>query len=134
MMLLDADVLLELISGSSYERQAEWFKLHPERPHTTALAVAEILAAIGSMTALERMSSGNAVAKFLATVMDRRVVPFDLDCAEHLARLAQLSRSDGSNYPLAYLLTAAMALRFGAELVTARPEEYAGLGVPTVTP
>ncbi len=31
MMLLDADVRMDLLSGQNDGRQSEWFKLHPER-------------------------------------------------------------------------------------------------------
>ncbi|MDJ0356544.1 MAG: PIN domain-containing protein [Actinomycetota bacterium] len=134
MLLLDSDVLMDLLSGRNDQRQSEWFKLHPERPHTSALAVAEVLTAIGSLHEWERLSAGKAATTILATALDRRVVPFDLDCAEPLARLARLKRADGTYYPLATLMSAALAARYSAELVTGRPEEYAGLGIATVSP
>ncbi|MDQ6755096.1 MAG: hypothetical protein M3017_17280 [Actinomycetota bacterium] len=54
MMLLDSDALLDFLTGQNDERQSEWFKLHPERPHTTALAVAEVLHAVESMLVTNR--------------------------------------------------------------------------------
>ena len=133
MMLLDSDALVDFLSGQNDERQAEWFKLHPERPHTTALAVAEVLHYVESMDATQQMLASGAVRRALEGPLDRRVVPFDVECAHHLARLALQQRDDGAPYPLALLMMAASALRYRAELLTHRPEDYAGLGVATVS-
>jgi predicted nucleic acid-binding protein len=133
MMLLDSDALVDFLTGQNDERQSEWFKLHPERPHTTALAVAEVLHAVESMDVQAQVSASAAVRKALAGPFDRRVVPFDLECSGHLARLAMHKHPDGSPYSLATMMTAASALRHRAELVTNRPEDYDGLGIATVS-
>lgn len=133
MMLLDSDVLMDFLTGQNDERQAEWFKLHPERPHTTALAVAEVLRYVESMDPMQQMLAAGAVRRALEGPLDRRVVPFDLECSHHLARLAIQEQDDGVPYPLAVMMTAASALRHRAELLTHRPEDYAGLGIATVS-
>uniref|UniRef100_UPI0031B7F0A5 type II toxin-antitoxin system VapC family toxin n=1 Tax=Arthrobacter sp. H41 TaxID=1312978 RepID=UPI0031B7F0A5 len=129
--MVDSDVLLSLISSVEPPELADRFRLHASRPHATSLAVAEVYAALSlGVAGLTAERRRNAFTSILETTMKRRILPFDMSCAETLARLSRTPVKGGSPpYTLAALIHAATAQRFELVLLTSRPEQYEGLGI-----
>lgn len=130
MTIVDSDVLLALTTIDAPEGIQDWAKQFTTRPHTTALAIAEIYAAIETvrMSPTETFRQ-HAMEELLSGVFYRRVLPFDVECAQGLADLSAQRRPDGKPYPLAVLMTAAIARRYNMPLATSRPADFEGLDI-----
>lgn len=137
MSIMDSDVLLALVSSTSTETDKlsieEWVKELPTRPHTTALALAEVYVAVLEAPDLFRREiRGRALDRILGGLLLRRVLPFDVETSKRLAALSRTFTPEGKPYPLAILIHAATAQHLKMPLVTGRPGEFAGLDVEVV--
>ena len=128
MSILDSDVLLALIRSTEDGGVVEYVKQFPSRPQTTALAVAEVTAAMYAATDPRLRSIRDRVLQdLLRGLLHRRVLPLDADSAITLARLATSKNPAGSYYPLGVLIQAAISRQFMMPLVTGRAGDYQGL-------
>jgi predicted nucleic acid-binding protein len=129
MTIMDSDVLLAMISSDNDEVE-EWVKQLPGKPHTSALAVAEVYAAIRkSPNTLFREARYRAMQRALDGVLNRRVLPFDQNAARELASLALAPHPDCGTFALATLIPSATARVLGMRVVTGRPEDFFGIDV-----
>ncbi|GAA2175594.1 hypothetical protein GCM10009784_18590 [Arthrobacter parietis] len=129
MIILDSDVLLTLIGTDNTEAE-EWVKRFTGKPHTSAIAVAEVYAAIRrSPNILFREARYRAMHHALEGVLQRRVLPFDHKAARELAALALAPHPDGGTFPLATLISSATARVLGMKVATGRPEDFFGIDV-----
>ncbi|MFJ6278785.1 PIN domain-containing protein [Arthrobacter subterraneus] len=77
MIIMDSDVLLAMIGSENGEIE-EWVKQLSGKPHTSALAVAEVYAAIRrAPDTLFREARYRALQRALDGILHRRVLPFD---------------------------------------------------------
>ncbi|PVE19259.1 MULTISPECIES: hypothetical protein [unclassified Arthrobacter] len=128
MSILDSDVLLALIRSTEDDGVVEFVKQFPSRPQTTALAIAEVTAAIYAATDPRlRSIRDRALQDLLRGLLHRRVLPLDADSAITLAKLATTKNATGSYYPLGVLIQAAISRQFMMPLVTGRAGDYQGL-------
>ena len=129
MIIVDSDVLLAMISTDNTEIE-EWVKQLSGKPHTSAIAVAEVYAAIRrAPNAPFREGRYRAMQQALDGVLHRRVLPFDQTAARELAALALIPHPDGGRFPLATLISSATARVLGMRVVTGRPEDFFGIDV-----
>lgn len=133
MIIMDSDVLLALISTEN-DVVEEWVKQLPSKPHTSALAVAEVYAAIRrAPDTLFREVRHRAMQAALDGVLLRRVLPFDENAARELAALALTPHPEGRTYALATLIPSATARVLGMKIATGRPEDFLGIDVELET-
>lgn len=129
MIIMDSDVLLAMISTDHSEIE-EWVKQLSGKPHTTAIAVAEVYAAIRKApNSLFREARYRALQRALDGVLHRRVLPFDQKAARELATLAFAPHPEGGAFPLATLISSATARVLGMTVATGRPEDFLGIEI-----
>ncbi|WP_026543832.1 PIN domain-containing protein [Arthrobacter sp. 35/47] len=129
MNIMDSDVLLAMIGSENGEIE-EWVKQLSGKPHTSALAVAEVYAAIRrAPDTLFREARYRALQGALDGILHRRVLPFDQNAARELASLALTPHPDGGTFALATLIPSATARVLGMKIATARPEDFLGIDV-----
>ena len=129
MIIMDSDVLLAMIGTDNTEVE-EWVKQLSGKPHTSAIAVAEVYAAIRKApNTLFREARYRAMQRALEGVLHRRVLPFDHKAARELAALALAPHPEGGTFPLATLISSATARVLGMKIATGRPDDFLGIDV-----
>lgn len=129
MIIMDSDVLLTMI-GTDNPEVEEWVKQLTGKPHTTAIAVAEVYAAIRrAPNSLFREARYRAMHQATEGVFHRRVLPFDQKAARELAALALTPHPYGGTFPLATLISSATARVLGMKIATGRPEDFLGIDI-----
>ncbi|GAB3531821.1 type II toxin-antitoxin system VapC family toxin [Arthrobacter tecti] len=129
MMIMDSDVLLALVRTDNTAVE-EWVKELPAKPHTTALALAEVYAAIRrAPETIFREARHRAMRAALDGALHRRVLPFDEKAAAELATLAMTPHPEGHTYALATLIPAATARVLDMKIATGRPEDFLGIDI-----
>ena len=104
MIIMDSNVLLAMVSTENIEVE-EWVKQLSGKQHTSAIAVAEVYAAIRrAPNTLFREARYRAMHQALDGVLHRRVLPFDRKAAHELATLALTPHPDGGRFPLVTLI------------------------------
>lgn len=129
MIIMDSDVLLALIAHENPAVE-EWVKQLSVRPYTSAMAVAEVYAAIRrAPEPLFREARHRAMRQALEGLLLRRVLPFDERAAQELASLAMAPHPEGGRFALATLVPSATARVLGMSIATGRPEDFLGIEV-----
>jgi len=133
-IILDTNVVSELMRVEDADaRVRTWLRSLRERPVTTVMTRAEILAGIEVLPPGARRDEFR-VSATAAFEQLGGCLPFTAECAEDYARLVADRRTRGR--PLVGFdgLIAAIAVRVGATLATRNVGDFEGLGIELVNP
>lgn len=134
MIILDTNVISEAMRGIAADRRLmTWLRGLRERPVTTVISRAEILAGIALLSPGRRRDRirADAEAAFagLATCLS-----FTPSSADHYAAIIAERREQGRPILPMDGLIAAIAREFDATLTTRNVDDFAGLGIELVNP
>ena len=126
-MLVDTSVLAELTRPAPNPGVAAWAKRAGE-PALSVVTLEELYRAIGAT------GDGDVRAWLDAFAARSRVLPVTLEIARHAGLLRAQLAAQGMRRPQADLMVAATAAVHALTVVTRRPRDFDGCGVPVLDP
>jgi toxin FitB len=134
--LLDTNILSELLKNDPDQNVFEWVDRQPKLYlYISSITIMEIRYGLSRMPAGSKRAAREAA--FDAAVLhdfERRVLPFDHDCAETAGRLAAARENIGRPVRGNDTMIAGIALANRMGIVTRNAGDFHGLDVPVVNP
>jgi predicted nucleic acid-binding protein len=136
MILLDTNVVSELLRAQASSEVVDWIDRQPaDELCLSAVTLAELLQGVALLPAGTRRGDlGSRVAHLVTHEFDRRIIPFDAECAVEFADVV------ASRHRLSRPITpfdaqiAASARVHGAILATRNERDFEHTGLPVVNP
>jgi predicted nucleic acid-binding protein len=116
---------------------AEWLEQHTDELYLSAITVAEIAEGIAKARREAASRKAEDLQAWLDAVLELygdRVLPMDVETAEHVGSLSDLAHSNGRPPGLADIIVAATAQRHTMTILTRNIRHFLPLGVPTIDP
>lgn len=135
MIVIDTNVLSELMRPQPAPEVLAWMStVMPGDASTTSVTIAEIGQGLRRLPRGRRRTVLEEAFTSLLTELDREVLPFDLEAAEHYVRIAELRETAGKHIdPLDCMIAAICSYR-GASLATRNERDFDGTGVEIINP
>ena len=135
MIVIDTNVLSELMRPSPAPEVLAWMStVSPGDAATTSVTIAEIGHGLRRLPRGKRRALLEDAFESLRAELDREVLPFDLEAAEHYARIAEQREASGKHIdPLDCMIAAICACR-GAALATRNGRDFDGTGLDIINP
>ena len=135
MIVIDTNVLSELMRPRPAPEVLAWMsRVGPGEACTTSVTIAEIGQGLRRLPRGKRRTVLEEAFASLVTELDREVLPFDLEAAEHYAQIAERRETAGKHIdPLDCMIAAICSCR-GASLATRNERDFDGTGVEIINP
>lgn len=136
MIVLHSNVLSALMRPDHEAIVVDWLNAQP-RPSiwTTSVTVLELRSGVQLLPKDKRRDAFNeALDRLIADVLERRILPFDLDAAEHAAEIYAVQQKTGRNSGIRDIQIAGIARSRHAELATRNVRHFKDLGLRLVDP
>ena len=135
MIVIDTNVLSELMRPRPAPEVLAWMStVRPGEASTTSVTIAEIGQGLRRLPRGQRRTVLEEAFTSLLTELDREVLPFDLEAAEHYAQIAERRETAGRHIdPLDCMIAAICSCR-GASLATRNERDFDGTGVEIINP
>ncbi|MES2888180.1 MAG: type II toxin-antitoxin system VapC family toxin [Pseudomonadota bacterium] len=135
MIVLDTNVVSEAMKPTPQPAVRAWLDDQAaETLYLSTVTVAELLFGIAALPASKRKNLLTAAVKGLLALFSDRVLPFDLDAAQHYAQLAILARSNGRGFPTPDGYIAAIAASRGFIVASRDTAPYTAVNVTVINP
>lgn len=135
MIVIDTNVLSELMRPHPAPEVLAWMStVSPGDAATTSITIAEIGHGLRRLPRGKRRALLEDTFESLLAELDRDVLPFDREAAEHYARIAEQREVSGKHMdPLDCMIAAICACR-GAVLATRNKRDFDGTGLDIINP
>lgn len=136
MIILDTNVISELIQPSPDARVLRWVDQLPVRTiWTTSVTLYELRSGILSMPAGKRRTQlTEFLEQWMEQVLERRVLNFDPEAAEHAAELTAARKVKGRQVDARDTMIAGIVLANQAKLATRNVKHFEDIGNAVVNP
>jgi predicted nucleic acid-binding protein len=136
MVILDSNVISEFMEEKPDERVLRWFDLQSQLSlWTTTVTLFELRYGVLAMPAGKRRGALEAhLERWLAEILERRVLSFDETAAEHAAELAAGRRRTGRPGELRDTMIAGIVLASHAKLATRNVKHFDDIASSVVNP
>ena len=136
MILLDTNVVSELLRARAAPEVVAWIdQQSPDELCLSAVTLGELLQGVALLPSGTRRSElGRRVAHLVAHEFDRRIIPFDAECAVEFADVVATRRRLGRPIAPFDAQIAASARVRGALLATRNERDFEHTGLPVVNP
>jgi predicted nucleic acid-binding protein len=133
-IILDTNVISEVIRGSAADSEVlKWIRTLPDRPVTTVINRAEIMAGVALLPSGHRRDRLWAAAESAFDSLGA-CLPLMPECASVYAGIVASRRAAGRPVGSMDALIASIARVAGAALATRDVEDFADLGVEVINP
>jgi predicted nucleic acid-binding protein len=135
MIVLDTNVLSEVMKREPSPVVRRWLDVQvAETLFLSSITVAELRFGIGALSNGKRRTTLNAAFDGVLALFAERILPFDLDAANHYADLAVKARAAGKGFPTpdGYIAASAAARGFG--VATRDSTAFTALGLTVINP
>ena len=135
MIVIDTNVLSELMRPRPAPEVLAWIStVSPGDAATTSITIAEIGQGLRRLPRGKHRALLEETFESLLAELDREVLPFDIEAAEHYARIAEQREASGKHVdPLDCMIAAICACR-GAALATRNRRDFDGTGLDIINP
>lgn len=135
MIVVDTNVLSELMRPRPAPQVLAWMStVGPGEASTTSVTIAEIGQGLRRLPRGKRRALLEEAFESMLAALDREVLPFDREAAEHYARISQQRERAGKHIdPLDCMIAAICSCR-GASLATRNERDFDGTGVEIINP
>ena len=135
MILLDTNVVSEAIKPESHPSVRAWLDAQlAETLFLPSITIAELLFGIGALPDGRRKSMLAARIDGLLEAFAGRILPFDMQAAQHYADLAVKARAAGKGFPTPDGYIAAIAAAHGFAVASRDTSAFNAAGLTVIVP
>ena len=135
MILLDTNVVSEAIKPESHPSVRAWLDAQlAETLFLPSITIAELLFGIGALPDGRRKSMLAARIDGLLEAFAGRILPFDMQAAQHYADLAVKARAAGKGFPTPDGYIAAIAAAHGFAVASRDTSAFNAAGLTVIDP
>ena len=135
MIVLDTNVVSEAMKPTPAPSVLAWLNDQAaETLYLSSVTVAELLFGVGALPSGKRRDLLTQSVDGVMKLFDDRILPFDIDAAQHYAKLAVCARSAGRGFPTPDGYIAAIAVSRGFIVASRDTGPYAAAGVTVINP
>lgn len=135
MILLDTNIVSEAMKPKSNPCVQAWLNQQvAETLYLSTITLAELLFGVASLPLGRRKDRLAKLLNDLIQLFENRVLPFDVEAAQHFAKLATLAKSIGRGFPTPDGYIAAIAASRNFTVASRDTSPFEAAGVPTLNP
>ena len=135
MIVIDTNVLSELMRPSPDPRVVAWMStVTPGEAATTSITIAEIGHGLRRLPRGKRRARLEDAFDSLVIELDREILAFDREAADHYARISQQLETAGKPIDQLDGMIAAICASRAAALATRNERDFEGSGIAIVNP
>jgi predicted nucleic acid-binding protein len=135
MIVIDTNVLSELMRPSPDPRVVAWMStVTPGEAATTSITIAEIGHGLRRLPRGKRRARLEDAFDSLVIELDREILAFDREAADHYARISQQLETAGKPIDQLDGMIAAICASRAAALATRNERDFEGTGIAIVNP
>ena len=135
MIVIDTNVLSELMRPSPDPRVVAWMStVAPGEAVTTSVTIAEIGHGLRRLPRGKRRARLEDAFDSLVIELDREILAFDREAADHYARISQQREAAGKPIDQLDCMIGAICASRAAALATRNERDFEGTGIAIVNP
>jgi predicted nucleic acid-binding protein len=135
MIVLDTNVISEAMKPEPHLSVQSWLNDQAvETLYLSSVTLAELLFGIAALPAGKRKNMLEQALKGLMGLFRDRILPFDIDSAQHYAELAMIAKNSGRGFPTPDGYIAAIAASRNFTIASRDTAPYEAAGVPVINP